>query len=178
MQIVGLTDMTKRKKILLTITIIVLSVVACGLSYFFGYKNGTLRGFKDGILASRLGAMVPDMAQFSLTYQHMVAEMANADCEGVKKALNEYLDLLEKFKDVKDSFIVSPKSYLADKAFTHARLARVERHLGDNKEAENHMKLAIELCTQLKWKDCSEQNLISITKKTEQQNPISCLSGE
>ena len=70
---VGLTDMTKRKKILFTITIIVLLVVACGLSYFFGYKNGTLRGFKDGILAGRLAAMVPDMAQFSLTYQHVVA---------------------------------------------------------------------------------------------------------
>ncbi len=161
--------MTKRKKILLGISVIALFVIACGVSYFWGYK--------DGIFASRFAAMGIDVAQFSLTYQHMVAEMANADCEGVKKALNEYLDLLEKYKKVEATFIVSPRSYLADKALTHARLARVERHLGNSKEASNHLKLAIEACTQLKWKDCSGEKLISITKSTEQQNPIACLSN-
>lgn len=103
--------MTKPKTILLALSVIGLLVIACIVSYFCG--------FRDGVSAGRIATIGMDAAQFTIASQCVSAQMANGDCEGVKYALNEYLALLEKYKDVKDSLIISPKSYLVDKAFAH-----------------------------------------------------------
>lgn len=102
--------------------------------------------------------------------------MANADCEGAKKALLEHLALLEKYKGVKDS-LISGTVYCVDKMLDHTRLSRIEKQLGNEAAAKHHMKIAIEACTQCGWKGCSEEKLISFSKRLEEKNPIACLSG-
>jgi len=69
--------------------------------------------------------------------------MANADCVALKQTLNEYLTLLEKYKDFELGLILSRTAYYGDKMLTHARLARIERKLGNEGESGNQMKLAV-----------------------------------
>jgi hypothetical protein len=110
-------------------------------------------------------------------HQHIDDQMANANCLALKETLNEYLALLEKYKDFERGFILSRTAYYGDKMLTHARLARIERKLGNERETENHMKLAAEACKQRGWEDCSEEKIVSFTRKIEEKNPIGCLSN-
>jgi len=103
--------------------------------------------------------------------------MANADCVALKQTLNEYLTLLEKYKDFELGLILSRTAYYGDKMLTHARLARIERKLGNEGESGNQMKLAVEACGQLGWQDCSEDKIVSLSRMTEETNPIGCLSN-
>jgi hypothetical protein len=116
------------------------------------------------------------MAELMLINQHMTDQMANANCEGVKQSINDYLKVIEKYKDVKDGF-VTETTYYGDKMLGHMRLARIEEHLGNSAEAQKHMGIAREACAQRKWKECSEEDLVSFAKRLEEKTPIGCLSS-
>jgi len=157
--------MKRSRKILF----IILAVVLLALAGFSGY----FYGFQEGI---RAGHMTAELAEFTLAHQHLEAQMANAKCLELKESLNEYLMLLEKYKDFERGVFLSRTVYYGDKMLTHARLALIARKLGDEKEASKHMKLAVEACNSRGWKDCSENSIISFTRKIEEKNPIACLS--
>ena len=158
--------MKKWKKVLLLFGGIVLVAIACFISWSYG--------FRDGI---RAGGLTSNMAEFTLLNQHMHDQLANANCEGAKQALNDYLKHLDKFKDVKGS-VISDTVYYADKMLTHVRLARIEEHMGNHTQAQKHMAIAKEACGQRKWEDCSEEKMVSFAKRWEEKNPIGCLSSK
>jgi hypothetical protein len=162
--------MTKRKKLLIIISVVVMFGIVFAVGYFVGWFFAFQRGLRAGHLTAEL-------AEFTLFHEHMGDQMANADCLALKETLNEYLALMEKYKGFERGLILSRTTYYADKMFTHARLARIERKLGNKTEARNQMKLAVEACKQRGWRDCSEERIISFTKKIEAKNPIGCLSN-
>jgi hypothetical protein len=144
----------------------VLLIITCAVGYFLGFRQGI-----------RAGHLTAELAEFTLMHQHIDDQMANANCLALKETLNEYLALLEKYKDFERGLILSRTAYYGDKMLTHARLARIERKLGNEREAENQMKLAVEACKQRGWQDCSEEKIVSFTRKIEEKNPIGCLSS-
>jgi len=158
--------MTKGKKILIGVSVTVLFAIGCFASFFYGVRQGT-----------RVGGMAASVAEVWLFHEHMADQLANADCEGAKKVLREHLALIEKYKDVEGSLFFGTM-YYADKMLDHTRLSLIEKKLKNDTAAKNHMKIAIEACTQRGWKDCSEEKLISFSKRLEEKNPIACLESD
>jgi len=158
--------MKKLTKSLIIIAAVILLIIACAVCYLLGLRQGL-----------RAGHLTAELAEFTLMHQHIDDQMANANCPALKETLNEYLALLEKYKDFEHGLILSRTAYYGDKILTHARLARIERKLGNEREAENHMKLAVEACKDHGWRDCSEDKIVSFTRKIEEENPIGCLSN-
>ena len=158
--------MKKWKKALLLLAGIALFAIACFISWSYGFRQGI-----------RAGGLTSSVAEIMLANQHMADQMAHADCEGVKQAINDYLRLLEKYKEVKGS-LISDTVYYGDKMLGHVRLARIEAHMGNDAEAQKHMAMAKEACAQRKWKDCSEEKVLLFGKRLEEKNPIACLGNE
>ena len=117
------------------------------------------------------------MAELMLLNNHIEDQMTNADCEGAKQAINDYLKVIEKYKNVKDS-LISGTSYYSDQMLYHVRLARIEKHMGNHAEGQKHMDIAKEACVQLKRQDCSEEKIIWFAKRLEGKHPIACLANE
>ena len=158
--------MNKWKKILLLFAGLVLVTAACFLSWSYGFRQGM-----------HAGGFTSSMAELMLLNNHIEEQMANANCEGVKQAINDYLKVIEKYKDVKDSFI-SGTTYYADEMLGHVRLARIEKHVGNLAYVQKHMEKAKEACVQLKRQDCSEEKIIWFAKRLEERHPIACLANE
>ena len=157
--------MSKRKKILIGLALVTLVAGLCVLSFFYAFRKGI-----------QAGGMSSSMGEFFVFQQHMDAQMANANCEGVKQAINDYLDIVAKYKD-KDGSFINSTTYYGDKVLGHTRLARIERHLKNDAAADDQMKMAIEACRLHGWQDCSDAKLIFYSKKLEEKNPIACLSN-
>lgn len=158
--------MNKWKKILILIAGIVLVAVACLFSWSYGFKQGL-----------KAGGLTSSIAELMLANQHMSDQMINADCEGVKQAINDYLKLTEKYKD-KDDVLMTETTYYGDLMLGNIRLARIEKHQGNQEAEKKHLAIAKEACSHRKWKDCSEEKIISFAKRLEKNNPITCLPNE
>ena len=157
--------MKKPKKVIIIISVVVMLCIACAIGYFWGFREGI-----------RAGHLTAELAEFTLVHQHIADQIAEADCLALKETLNEYLALLEKYKDFERGLVLSRTAYYGDKMLTHARLARIERKLDNEREAGIQMKLAVEACKQRGWQDCSEEKIVSFARKIEEKNPIGCLS--
>ena len=153
-----------------TVLFILLAIALVGVSYFIG----SLIGFQKGI---RAGGMTTSMAELWLFEDHLTAQKANADCEGIKKTLNDFMLILDKYHNVEGA-ILSDSSYLFDKMATHARLALIERKLGNEAAAQEHIKAALGFCAKQDWKESSAEKIFSVIKRIDQKNPIACLSDE
>jgi F0F1-type ATP synthase membrane subunit c/vacuolar-type H+-ATPase subunit K len=158
--------MKRWKKILLLLAAILLVAIACIISWSYGFRQGI-----------RAGGVTSSMAELMLANQHMADQMANANCEGVKEAINDYLKVVEKYKDVKEG-LITETTYYGDLMLGHIRLARMEEYLGNGAEAQKHMAIAKEACARRRWKECSEDKLFSFAKRLEETNPIGCLSSK
>ena len=154
------------KKVLIICSAIILVAIACIISWSYGFSQGI-----------RAGGLTSSMAELTLINQHMTDQMGNASCEGTKQSINDYLQIIEKYKNVKDGFITET-TYYGDKMLGHIRLARIEEYLGNSAEAQKHMAIAKEACTHRKWKECSEEKLVSFTKRLEEKYPIGCISDK
>jgi hypothetical protein len=158
--------MTKWKKILLILAVFVLVVIACYLSWAYGFREGI-----------RAGGLTSSIAELSLANQHMADQYTNANCEGVKQAINDYLIVLEKYKG-KDDILLTETVYFGDLMLGHMRLARIEEHQGNQEAKKKHLAIAQEACARRKWPDCSEEKLRWFSERMEKNNPITCLSKE
>lgn len=155
------------KKVVLLFAALMVVAIACYLSWSYGFSRGMLAG-----------GITREMVEVGVFLGHMEDQMANADCEGAKQAISDFLKLLEKYKDVPYGLITTETSYYGDKMLGHIRLARIEKQLGNQADAAKQMQLAKEACAHRKWKDCSEENMISFTKRRDQKRPIACLANE
>jgi len=119
--------MTKTKKILVVISAIAVVVIISVISWSYGFKQGI-----------RAGRLTNSMTELMLANQHMDDQMANANCEGVRQAVNDHLAVLEKYRNAKGS-IISETIYYGDKMVAHVRQFRIERHMSNTEEALKHM---------------------------------------
>jgi hypothetical protein len=155
------------QKLLVLLFAIAVVAIACFMSWSYGFREGI-----------RAGGLTSNIAEFELLNQHMTDQLANANCEGAKQALNDYLKHLEKYRDVEGSLVSDPTVYYGDKMLTHVRLARIEEHMGNHAQAQKHIAMAKEACAQRKWGDCSYEKMVSFAKRWEEKNPIACLSSK
>jgi hypothetical protein len=123
------------------------------------------------------GGLTGSVAEIMLSQENVTRQMAGAGCDGVRDALNAYLNVLDKYKDVEGS-IVSGKTYFGDKMFTHARLAMIEWHEGNTEAAKNHMEIAMSACNNFGWDRCSEENILMVIERLDDNNPMACLKSE
>jgi hypothetical protein len=158
--------MTKWKRILLLVVGLVLVAIACLVSWSYGFKQDI-----------RAGGLTSSMATVMLANQHMDDQMTNANCEGAKQAINDYLKVIEKYKDNEDG-LITKTAYYGDLMLGNIRLARIEERMGNHAQAQKHMTTAKEACGHRNWEDCSEEKLVSFTKRLEEKNPIACLGDE
>lgn len=154
--------MTKGKKILFVVTTAVF-VIAVIISFFIGLKQGI-----------RVGGLSSSLSELIRLQQQITEQMANASCDGVKQAVNDYLNLIERYKGVEEVFITS---YYSDKMIAHLTLARIDNYLGNHKEATKHMELAQEACVHRYWEDCSTERLIEYSKQHGNNHPLACLEN-
>ncbi len=158
--------MTKKKKIAFGIAALLLVVIACIFSYFYGFRQGI-----------RAGGLTASMAEIMHNSELYAEQLRNANCDGAKKAIHDHLSMIEKYKDIKGS-LISGSAYLKDKMLDYARLSIIEKNLGNKQNSEKHMDIAIEVCKDLKWKECTEEKLIYFERLIDEKNPIACLSDD
>ena len=154
----------KRVKV---ISLISLGVLFLVVSFCIGGYLGYVKGLKHGGLTRSLAEMVKIQDHLSTQFQH-------ADCEGVKKSLNEYLIFLDKQQNVESLFFTESTRF-ADKMMAHVRLALIERRLGNEIEAKRHLELAESFCNAIGREECSEERMISFINKVDKKKPIKCL---
>ncbi len=157
--------MTKWKKIIIVISAIAVLVVACFLSWSYGFREGI-----------HVGGFTSSMAEFALSSQHMGDQLANANCDGAKQAIVDYLNTVEKYKNVKNG-IITESSYQADKMLGHMRLALIEEKQGNQSEKMRHLAIAKDACIARKWEDCSEEKLSMYVRRFLEKNPVACLKN-
>jgi hypothetical protein len=102
------------KKIVLVVAALVVVTIACFLSWSYGFRKGMIAG-----------GITREMAEFYTFAGYMDDQLTNADCEGVKQTINDFLKLLEKYKDVPGG-LITETSYYGDKMMSHIRLASVK----------------------------------------------------
>lgn len=158
--------MNKWKKILIVFAGLALVAIACFFSWSYGFRQGM-----------HAGGFTSSMAELMLANNHMADQMANANCDGVKQSINDYLKLIE-INRGKDDVFMTETTYYGDLTLMNLRLARIEEHQGNQEEKRRHLAIAQEACAHRKWKDCSEEKLIWFSKQMEKNNPITCLSNE
>ncbi|CAB1075501.1 hypothetical protein D1AOALGA4SA_3321 [Olavius algarvensis Delta 1 endosymbiont] len=135
-----------------------------------GFAIGIHIGFKTGDFTS-------STMEYALSYHQLQVAFSEADCQAVRNALKAYLTVVEKHKDNTHSAFSGTVAY-TDLTMAHARLARVARKLGEHDIAHQHIQAAAETCRKSRWKDCSEDHILSVSKRFEQKFPIRCLSPE
>ena len=153
--------MTKWKIIVLLLVVSIISAAA-----------GLTIGFREGLKAGGISANLYEMVTSS---EHMKAQFANADCEGLKNSLEDFLLMVERYRTV-DNPLFTETTYYGDLMITHLRLSRIEKKLGNSNEAQSHMLKAQNACLKRGFKDCSETKLIDFSKRLEEKNPIACLA--
>jgi hypothetical protein len=157
--------MKKVTKISIILLIILILAIACAVCWYIGFKQGV-----------RSGGLLIHVAEIMSAEQHISDQFENANCEGVKQAIQDYLYIIEKYKDVDDS-ILSDTVYYADKMISHLRLFKIEEYMGNKEESVEQMKLACDACMNRNWKDCSEDNLISYINRLDEKRSIACLEN-
>ncbi len=151
------------------ISILLLSICLLVSSHFIVYSIGVKQGFYSA-------GVTRSLVEFGEFSAHLNAQMANADCENLKNTLNEYISLLEKYKDIENP-IMPKRVYESDMLFAYARLSLIEEKLGNETAAEECINIALELCKKQGWEDYSKENLFSWIGKLSEKNPIACLEN-
>lgn len=153
------------KKMLIAILGVVTLVGASIAGYMFGLQAGM-----------EAGGHLSQVIEFEALHDRMNAEMAQGDCRATRSALHDYLALLDRYRDRPGS-TVSGAAYHVDAMLTHARLARVDRVLGNQADAARHMQAALAACRQRRGATCDEASLIDFTDRLRKKAPIPCLDG-
>ena len=124
--------------------IVIISIILGGV---FGYILGIKHGMNSGIFARDLTTLA--------WYSHFANNQAeNADYEEGKKALLNYLEIIDNFKNSQDPMI-SKQILTFDKMLTYARLYKLE--LGNNNLEQSNIFLekSKSECEKSSLKDCS-----------------------
>jgi len=156
----------KRKHNIIGILIVTgLFIAGCAASFFVGYRNG-----------ERAGGQAGGAAEAQRLERHLNDQFGNAGCEGVKTALLDGLQYLERYRNVGDGGI-SETVYYGDKMLLNIRLARVEAFLGNEPGMRERLDSARAACMKRNQKDCSDKNLLIISDRLQASMPIACLEN-
>ncbi len=155
-----------KQKILKGICYVIVGACILSLGFFWGFREGLVAG---GASAS--------MAELQASADGMAVQLKEGTCENAKKTTIAYLLFLEKYKG-KNELILPARTYHADKMLAYMRLFLIERHEKNVKEAENHLKAAVDACQHAEMKDCSEKNVLLMAEKWSQSQPMGCLSSQ
>jgi hypothetical protein len=155
-----------KQKILKSLGYVVGGVCVLGLGYFWGYREGLVAG---GFSAS--------MAELQLSADGMALQLKEGTCETAKKTIIAHDNFLERYKG-KNNLILPDHTYHGDKMLGHMRLFLIERHLGNQIEAEKHLKAAAVACQHAGLRNCSEANVMRVAEKWNQSQPMGCLSSQ
>ena len=158
--------MNNKKKLLLGLFGLALLVIACYFSWVYGFRQGL-----------QVGGLTSSASELMRANDHMADQFANAKCEGVRQSINDYLKLVEKYSN-KDNILFTETDALGDLMRGNLRLARIDKHEGNETERLKHLTIAKNACAQRKWADCSEEKLILFSKRTDQNHPIACLGND
>jgi hypothetical protein len=154
--------------------IIILSVLIMIALFITIYFIGWTIGFKEGMQA---GDMTRSYVDLTLFNDRFTEQLQNATCEGLKKSLNDYLMVLDKYRDG-TSPLITETTYWGDVMITHTRLSRIDKKMGNESSSRQHLQTALNACAQRGWKECSEDKLIEFTKRLEKKFPMACLSDD
>lgn len=158
--------MNKWKNIFIIIAGLALVASACFISWSYGFRQGI-----------KAGGLTSSIAELMLVNSHVEDQFSNANCEGVRQAINDYIKLIEKYKN-KDDVLLTETVVYGDLMRGNLRLARIDRHEGKESERAQHLAIARAACAQRKWTDCSEEKLLWFSKRTDQNHPIACLGND
>ena len=155
-----------KRKFLKVLGYVVGGVCILGVGFFWGFREGLVAG---GASAS--------VVELQASENGMALQLKEGTCESAKKAINAYLDFLEKYKG-RNELIFPARTYHADKMLGHMRLFLIESHEKNAKEADKHLKAAIAACQQGEMRDCSKKTVMLMAEKWNQSQPMRCLASQ
>lgn len=132
-----------------TLLIVLISISLLAL----GFAGGTYFGWTKLGKATRSMERLWGMTGYA---QYVVMEYQYANYPEAKKALLDYITVLEEAKKHRgvDDF---DRMYQVETMASYMRLAILEGKNGNSKESEKYIREANKKCRDIKWKDCSPE---------------------
>jgi len=155
----------KNKNRLKTIVLLLVGILSGG-----GIGLGI--GINIGMKQSNMLSAVLEYESFNEPFRALLSE---GDCPAVREALIKHILLVNKYKDLPETPLSGKIGY-SDISISYARLARLEKKNGNTDLARSHMEKAVEACQKAEWKDCSEEQILSVSRKFEEKAPIPCIT--
>ncbi len=134
---------------------------------------GSIVGFHYGMRSGSMLSSALDIELFSGPIQTVLSQ---GNCQAVREALEKHISLVNKYKDLPGTFFSGAVGY-ADLTLSYTRLARLERKSGSIAIAQDYLKKAKAACNKAEWKDCSEENILTVSRLFEKKSPIPCLKN-
>jgi len=150
------------------------TVVLLAIGILVGGSIGLGIGFNHGIKSKNMLSAAMEYKAFD---EPMKIVLSEGDCQAVKEALTKHITLVNKYKDIPETFLSGTIGY-SDITVSYVRLARLEKKLGNTVLAQSHFEKAVEACRKARWKDCSEENIISVSRMFEKKSPIPCIAND
>ena len=157
--------MKKSSKFSLIITISALFI----FTIIASYKIGVKQGIQYGRTSSSIGGLIR-------LEQQITEQMENANCDGLKKALINYLVLIENYKEDED-LTIRKYLYHQHKMIANLVIAKIEEREGEGQKALRHLELAKEACVDRNWDDCTTERLDQYAKDYIKEHQIACLKN-
>ncbi len=155
------------KKYLKTTLILLIGIIVGGgigltVGFHFGMKSGN---------------MLSNALDYELLSEPIKIVLSQGNCKAVREALEKHISLVNKHKDLPGSFISGALGF-TDLTISYTRLARLERKSGNISIAREYLKKAKDACNKSGLEDCSEENILTISKLFEEKAPIPCLKND
>jgi hypothetical protein len=140
------------------------------IKYFVVLLVGLLIGVTIGMrLGIRSAIFARDLTAIATYSLYAETQLKNAEYPEAKKALLDFIKLLDASKGSSDPMI-SESVLTTDKMLTYGRLSRLSRKHGDDIEAKQFMALAVEECKRTSWKDCSDEKVEYVLTELERRS--------
>jgi hypothetical protein len=138
-------------------------MLSCIVLLAIGFAAGTYYGWTHLGKFSRSVQTLFSMAGYS---QYVFLEYQNASYSQAKKALLEYIDLIDDLKKERGAD-QHYRMLQTDAMMSYARIAFLEEKNGNLSEYEKYMQKAIKRCEALGWKDCSPDKIRQFVERIE-----------
>ena len=132
--------------------------------------GGGIGGYA-GFEVARSQSTVSEMADVAFYSVYVHTQRTEGNDAAYEDALRTYLKYLENRRS-SYSQLLSDRVYSFDSTLTHTRLSALALKRGAKVEAEEHLRRAIEFCTEAGWRDCSGQNLLAVAQRLDKGSPL------
>lgn len=152
--------MNKKRPIL----IVLMSISLLAL----GFAGGTYFGWTKLGKSSRSMERLFGTAGYA---QYVAMEYQYANYRDAKKALLDYITMLDEGEKIKGIDDLNYRMYQVDIMISYVRLAILEDRNGNPKESEKYMREATKRCQDVKWKDCSPEKIRQLVEQLDRKLP-------